>query len=159
MILDNKAFSFLGLHANLLKNLTTLNYDEMTPVQALSLPPILDGKDVIAQAKTGSGKTVAFGLGLLQNLDVKNYNVQSVVLCPTRELADQVANEIRKLARTINNTKVLTLCGGVPFSPQAGSLEHGAHIIVGTPGRIEDHLGRGTLVLNGVNILVSKIHI
>lgn len=126
----------------------------MTPIQAKSLPLILDGKDVIAQGKTGSGKTAAFGLGLLQNLDVKRFRVQSLVLCPTRELADQVAKEIRKLARGIHNIKVLTLCGGVPMGPQIGSLEHGAHIIVGTPGRILDHLDRGRLNLDNLNTLV-----
>ena len=126
----------------------------MTPIQAQSLPPILEGKDVIAQGQTGSGKTAAFGLGLLQNLDVKKFRVQSLVLCPTRELADQVAKEIRKLARSIHNIKVLTLCGGTPMGPQIGSLEHGAHIIVGTPGRIEDHLNRGRLNLDNLNTLV-----
>ncbi len=126
----------------------------MTPIQAKSLPLIIEGKDVIAQGKTGSGKTAAFGLGLLQNLDVKHFRVQSLVLCPTRELADQVAKEIRKLARGIHNIKVLTLCGGVPMGPQIGSLEHGAHIIVGTPGRILDHLDRERLNLDNLNTLV-----
>ncbi len=126
----------------------------MTPIQAQSLPHILAGKDVIAQGKTGSGKTAAFALGLLQKLEVKKFRVQSLVLCPTRELADQVAKEIRKLARTIHNIKVLTLCGGMPFGPQVGSLEHGAHIIVGTPGRIEEHLRKATLKLANLNTLV-----
>lgn len=126
----------------------------MTPIQAESLPPILQGKDVIAQGQTGSGKTAAFGLGLLQKLNVKWFRIQSLILCPTRELADQVAKEIRKLGRSIHNIKVLTLCGGMPFGPQVGSLEHGAHIIVGTPGRIEDHLGKGTLTLENVNLLI-----
>lgn len=126
----------------------------MTPIQAQSLPAILDGKDVIAQGKTGSGKTAAFGLGLLHNLRVKRFRVQALVLCPTRELADQVAKEVRKLARAIHNIKVLTLCGGTPMGPQIGSLEHGAHIIVGTPGRIEDHLYRGRLDISELNTLV-----
>ncbi len=126
----------------------------MTPIQAQSLPLITGGKDVIAQAKTGSGKTAAFGLGLLNKLDVKKFRVQSLVLCPTRELADQVAKEIRKLARGIHNIKVLTLCGGMPVGPQIGSLEHGAHIIVGTPGRIEDHLIKGRLNLEHLDMLV-----
>jgi len=129
-------FSSLGLQAGLLKNLSTLGYEQMTPIQALSLPLILEGKDMIGQGKTGSGKTAAFGLGLLHKLNVKSYKIQSIVLCPTRELADQVASEIRKLARAIHNIKILTLCGGAPFGPQIGSLEHGAHIVVGTPGRI-----------------------
>jgi ATP-independent RNA helicase DbpA len=126
----------------------------MTPIQAQSLPAILAGKDVIAQGKTGSGKTAAFGLGLLHNLNVKRFRVQALVLCPTRELADQVAKEIRKLARAIHNIKVLTLCGGTPLGPQIGSLEHGAHIIVGTPGRIEDHLNKGRLRIDELNTLV-----
>jgi len=126
----------------------------MTPIQAQSLPFIIDGKDVIGQGKTGSGKTAAFGLGVLNSLNVKLFRVQSLILCPTRELADQVAKEVRKLGRTIHNIKVLTLCGGVPLGPQVGSLEHGAHIIVGTPGRIEDHLRKGTLNLEHVKTLV-----
>ena len=126
----------------------------MTPIQARSLPPVLEGKDVIAQAKTGSGKTAAFGLGLLQKLDVKRFRVQSLVLCPTRELADQVAKELRRLARTIHNIKIVTLCGGIPLGPQIGSLEHGAHIVVGTPGRIEEHLRKNTLTLKDLNTLV-----
>ncbi len=126
----------------------------MTPIQAQSLPPILAGQDVIAQGKTGSGKTAAFGLGLLAKLDVKDFSVQALVLCPTRELADQVSNAIRELARTTRNVKVLTLCGGQPFGPQAGSLEHGAHIVVGTPGRVEDHLRKSTLSLASLTTLV-----
>lgn len=126
----------------------------MTPIQAQSLPDIIAGKDVIGQGKTGSGKTAAFGLGLLQKLDVKRFRIQSLVLCPTRELADQVAKELRTLARAIHNIKVLTLCGGMPFGPQIGSLEHGAHIVVGTPGRIEEHVVKGTLNLENLNLLI-----
>jgi len=151
---QSTAFSSLNLNADLLKNLSSLGYKEMTDIQAQSLPFILSGKDLIGQGKTGSGKTAAFGLGLLNKLNVKRFRIQTVVLCPTRELADQVAKELRTLARTIHNIKILTLCGGVPFGPQVGSLEHGAHIIVGTPGRIEDHLGRGTLTLNDVDTLI-----
>lgn len=147
-------FSSLELQDSLLKNLASMGYQTTTPIQAQSLPHILQGKDVIGQAKTGSGKTVAFGLGLLQKLNVKRFRIQSLVLCPTRELADQVAKEIRKLARTIHNIKVLTLCGGMPFGPQIGSLEHGAHIIVGTPGRIEEHLRKGTLKLDHLTTFV-----
>ena len=153
---SNKAtdFSSLNLNADLLKNLSSLGYQTMTPIQALSLPDIISGKDVIGQGKTGSGKTAAFGLGLLEKLNVKRFRIQSLILCPTRELADQVAKEIRKLARAIHNIKVLTLCGGTPFGPQIGSLEHGAHIIVGTPGRVEEHVIKGTLKLNDLEILI-----
>ena len=152
--MSDTLFSSTSLSKALVDNLTTLGYKEMTPIQAQTLPLVLAGKDVIGQGKTGSGKTAAFALGLLNNLNVKRFRIQSLVLCPTRELADQVAKEIRKLARAIHNIKVLTLCGGTPMGPQIGSLEHGAHIIVGTPGRIEDHLGRGRLDLSEVNTLV-----
>ena len=153
-ILSQQPFSSLSLHSDLLSNLESLDYNEMTDIQAQSLPVILDGQDIIAQGKTGSGKTAAFGLGLLNKLDVKRFRIQTLILCPTRELADQVGKEIRRLARGIHNIKVLTLCGGMPFGPQIGSLEHGAHIIVGTPGRIEDHLSKGTLNLDNVDTLV-----
>ncbi|UZJ45539.1 ATP-dependent RNA helicase DbpA [Marinimicrobium sp. C6131] len=147
-------FATLPLDPALLRNLESLAYHHMTPVQAQSLPAILSGQDVIVQARTGSGKTAAFGLGLLHKLQGESFRIQSLVLCPTRELADQVAEEIRTLARTLANIKVLTLCGGVPIGPQIGSLEHGAHIVVGTPGRIDDHLRKGTLCLDQANTLV-----
>jgi ATP-independent RNA helicase DbpA len=152
--MNQTAFSSLKLQTALLKNLESLDYRVMTPIQAQSLPLVLAGKDVIAQAKTGSGKTAAFGLGLLEKLDVKLFRVQSLVLCPTRELADQVAKELRRLARAIHNIKIITLCGGMPLGPQIGSLEHGAHIVVGTPGRIEEHLRKNTLKLNDLKTLV-----
>jgi len=126
----------------------------MTPIQAQSLPDILKGKDLLAQAKTGSGKTAAFAIGILHKLDVQAYQTQSLVLCPTRELAEQVSNEIRRLARSIPNTKLLTLCGGKPMAPQLASLEHAPHIVVGTPGRILKHLEKETLKLDGLNMLV-----
>ncbi|WP_293747636.1 ATP-dependent RNA helicase DbpA [uncultured Paraglaciecola sp.] len=150
----NKEFASLGLNNALLDNLESMGFKEMTDIQAMSLPAIIEGKDVVGKAKTGSGKTAAFGLGLLHNLKVKRFRVQALVMCPTRELAEQVALEIRKLGRGIHNIKVLTLCGGTPLGPQIGSLEHGAHIIVGTPGRIMDHLFRGRLDLSEVNTLV-----
>ncbi len=138
----------------MLANLESLGYAEMTPIQAQGLPVILKGMDLIAQAQTGSGKTAAFGIGLLNPINPRFFGCQALVMCPTRELADQVAKEIRRLARAEDNIKVLTLCGGVPFGPQIGSLEHGAHIIVGTPGRIQQHLRKGSLVLDGLNTLV-----
>ncbi|MFC4209285.1 ATP-dependent RNA helicase DbpA [Vreelandella malpeensis] len=148
------AFDSLRLPAELLDNLHTLGYHQMTPVQAQSLPLMLEGRDVLAQARTGSGKTAAFGLALLARLSLSNASVQALVLCPTRELADQVAEALRKLARTLANVKVLTLCGGAPFGPQLASLEHGAHIVVGTPGRIDEHLRKGSLSLSGLTTLV-----
>jgi len=171
-------FSALSLPAHVLANLTQLGYTSMTPIQAASLPLALLGKDLIAQAKTGSGKTAAFGIALLANLNrrgaalsrlgplggqggarggvipARRFAVQAMVLCPTRELADQVATEIRRLARAEKNVKVVVLCGGVPLRNQTASLENGAHIVVGTPGRIMDHLARGNLKLDAMNTLV-----
>ncbi len=147
-------FASLPLNPATLANLAQLGYLEMTPIQAASLPAALAGKDMIAQAKTGSGKTAAFALALLTNLNPRRFAVQSLVLCPTRELADQVTIEIRRLARAEENIKVVTLCGGVALRGQRASLEHGAHIVVGTPGRVMDHLERGYLNLEALNTLV-----
>ena len=138
----------------MLANLQQIGYDSMTPIQAASLPVALLGKDLIAQASTGSGKTAAFALTLLANLNARRFAVQTLVLCPTRELADQVSTEIRRLARAEENIKVVTLCGGVALRGQTASLEHGAHIVVGTPGRVMDHLARGHLNLDALNTLV-----
>jgi ATP-dependent RNA helicase DbpA len=147
-------FASLSLPAHVLANLQQLGYLQMTPIQAVSLPVALLGKDLIAQAKTGSGKTAAFALALLAKLNVRRFAVQALVLCPTRELADQVATEIRRLARAEENVKVVVLCGGAPLRNQTASLENGAHIVVGTPGRIMDHLGRGNLNLEAMSTLV-----
>ncbi len=126
----------------------------MTPIQQESLPHILQGHDLIAQAKTGSGKTVAFGLGVLHNLHVKTFRIQALLLCPTRELASQVASELRRLASAMHNVKILELCGGSPMKKQIHSLAHQAHIVVGTPGRVRAHLQRETLTLEHLNTLV-----
>jgi len=150
----NSDFSSLNLSDALISNLATLQYDDMTPIQAQALPLVLAGEDLIGQAKTGSGKTAVFGLGILSKLDSTAFHVQSLVICPTRELADQVAGEIRRLARGIPNTKVLSLCGGVALRPQVSSLESGAHIVVGTPGRLEDHISKKTIDLSQVTTLV-----
>ncbi len=147
-------FDSLPLKPGTLENLHSLGYLVMTPIQAASLPPALAGKDLIAQAQTGSGKTVAFALALLTNLNPRRFAVQALVLCPTRELADQVTTEIRRLARAEENIKVVTLCGGVALRGQRASLEHGAHVVVGTPGRVMDHLERQSLSLEALGILV-----
>ncbi|QMU62291.1 MAG: ATP-dependent RNA helicase DbpA [Gammaproteobacteria bacterium] len=152
--MSTTTFSYLPLIPELLTNIESLDYQEMTPIQAQSLPYILDGKDVLAQAKTGSGKTAAFAIGILEKFNPKNYQTQALVICPTRELADQVSKELRRLARAIPNTNILTLCGGKPLGPQLVSLERNPHIVVGTPGRILKHLQKGTLKLNALKILV-----
>jgi ATP-independent RNA helicase DbpA len=149
-----KRFDTLTLSAATLENLLRLGYLEMTAIQAASLPPALQGRDLIAQAKTGSGKTAAFALALLARLDLRRFEVQALVLCPTRELADQVTTEVRRLARSEDNVKVVTLSGGVPLRGQTSSLERGAHVVVGTPGRVLDHLERGHLQLSSLATLV-----
>ena len=147
-------FSSLPLSPATQANLQQLGYLEMTPIQAAALPPALAGRDVIAQAKTGSGKTAAFALALLARLDVAQPALQALVLCPTRELAEQVTLEIRRLARADDNVKVVTLAGGAPLRGQATSLAHGAHVAVGTPGRVIDHLVRETVSFDALNTLV-----
>tara|TARA_B110000483_G_scaffold90895_1_gene112245 strand:+ start:237 stop:1622 length:1386 start_codon:yes stop_codon:yes gene_type:complete len=151
---DSTDFSLLKLRSELLGNLIDLNYNEMTLVQAETLPLLIDGRDVLARAKTGSGKTAAFGLGLLNKLNVDLFKVQALVLCPTRELADQVAKEIRRLARRIPNIKILSVCGGAPLRDQIASLQRSPHIIVGTPGRVHKHLRSGTLNLDQLQTFV-----
>lgn len=129
-------FDTLALRTPLKEALKRLEFTKMTSIQSTALPVILQKKDCIAQAATGSGKTLAFGLGVLERINPKMFGTQSLILCPTRELAEQVAKVIRSLASEMGNIKVLTLCGGVPMKGQIHSLKHGAHIIVGTPGRV-----------------------
>ncbi|HNC86539.1 MAG TPA: ATP-dependent RNA helicase DbpA [Agitococcus sp.] len=147
-------FSSLPLLPVLLQSVESLGYQQMTSIQQQSLPPMLAGKDVLAKAKTGSGKTAAFGLALLSQIDPLLYKPQALVLCPTRELAEQVSKEIRALARFMANIKLLTLCGGSPIIHQINSLEQAPHIVVGTPGRVLDHLNRNTLSVEGIKVLV-----
>ena len=147
-------FSEIALSAPLKRALTEIEYVTMTPVQAASLPAVLAGTDVVAQAATGSGKTAVFALGLLSTLDPAAVKLQGLVLCPTRELADQVSREIRRLARFIPNVKVLTLCGGIPLRPHLASLAHEPHIVVGTPGRILELIQKEALPLDFLKVLV-----
>lgn len=152
--MNKNDFHTLNISKNSIKNLTSLGFLNMTPIQEKSLPYILEHRDVIAQAKTGSGKTVSFGLGVLNNLNTSKFRIQAIVLCPTRELAGQVANTLKDLARFEHNIKILTLTGGVPHKPQVHSLTHQAHILVGTPGRILKHLTEENFSANDINTLV-----
>lgn len=150
----NLSFSSLSLAQEQIANLESLGYLTMTPIQAQTVPLILKGNDIIAKAKTGSGKTAAFGIGLLEKINPRFFGAQALVLCPTRELADQVGKALRKLARSVPNIKIVLLTGGKPFGSQKASLEHGGHVIVGTPGRVQDHLRKSTLELSGLKTLV-----
>ncbi|MGC9351770.1 MAG: DEAD/DEAH box helicase, partial [Sulfurovum sp.] len=139
---------------SLLNILETLHFTQMTKIQEESIPAILEGRDILAQSKTGSGKTLAFGLPTVIRTDIANNKPQTLIITPTRELAEQVAAELRKVAAYKANLKILTLYGGVPLRAQADSLEKGAHILIGTPGRLKDHLGKDTLELNSIKTLI-----
>ena len=152
--MTTSAFASLPIKTELLTSIASLGYEQMTPIQAQALPVLLKRQDLLAQAKTGSGKTAAFAIGLLEKLDVQSYQTQALVLCPTRELADQVSKEIRQLAKTIANIKILTLCGGQPMGGQLASLERHPHVVVGTPGRILKHVQKGSLQFGGLETLV-----
>ncbi len=147
-------FASLSLSPELLEVVGELGYEKMTPIQAKSIPVLLDGRDLIGQSQTGSGKTAAFTLPILQKIDLGTHRVQALVLCPTRELCTQVAREVRKLGRRHPGLNVLILSGGQPMFPQLGALEKGVHIVVGTPGRVLDHLKRRSLDLRSVATLV-----
>jgi ATP-independent RNA helicase DbpA len=138
----------------LLDTLHTLNFTNMSEIQESAINPILAGKDILAQSKTGSGKTLAFGIPCVMSTDTANNRPQTIIITPTRELAEQIAIELRKVAAYKPNLKILTLYGGVPLRAQAESLAKGAHILIGTPGRIQDHLAKETLVLDSIKTLV-----
>jgi ATP-independent RNA helicase DbpA len=153
MMTDN-SFTTLGLEDSWIRNLDQLGYVQMTPIQADALPLMLDGRDVIGLASTGSGKTAAFGLGLLSCVTPGGDLPGALVLCPTRELAAQVADEIRRLARPLANTNVVVITGGASSTRQRESLKHGVDIVVGTPGRVLDMVKREHLNLSHVQVLV-----
>lgn len=152
--MTSDSFSQLNLSEPQVANLESLGYRHMTPVQAAATPGALNGEDMIAQAKTGSGKTAVFGLTILAKLDLAQLHPQALILCPTRELSVQVSTEVRRLARHQQNVKVTTVYGGQPISLQKLALKHGTHIVIGTPGRIRDHLEKGSLELGQVTTLV-----
>jgi ATP-dependent RNA helicase DbpA len=150
----NPSFRSLPLSPALLEVVDVLGYSELTPIQAAAIPLLLEGKDLIGQSQTGSGKTLAFALPILQKLSLETRSLGALVLCPTRELSAQVARELRKLGRNLPGLQVLVIAGGEPLRPQAQALERGVHIAVGTPGRVLDHLGRGTLDLRRAKTVV-----
>jgi len=151
--MESLTFKDLNLSKNIERAVEDMGFEEPTPIQSQSIPYLMEGKDVIGQAQTGTGKTAAFGIPALEMLDVKSKKVQVVVLCPTRELANQVAEEMSKLAK-YQNTKMLPVYGGQPIDRQIKALRRGVHIVIGTPGRVMDHIQRKTLKLDGVKMLV-----
>ncbi|WP_130620198.1 DEAD/DEAH box helicase [Dyella amyloliquefaciens] len=147
-------FAALGLHPELLRALSDVGYESPSPIQAATIPPLLEGRDVLGQAQTGTGKTAAFALPILSRIDLKPGKPQALILAPTRELAIQVAEAFQRYATYMPGLQVLPIYGGQSYGPQLHSLKRGVQIVVGTPGRVIDHLDRGTLDLSELKFLV-----
>ncbi|MDX9814095.1 MAG: DEAD/DEAH box helicase [Sulfurimonas sp.] len=147
-------FQETSLPTTLIKNLDSFGYINLTDIQALTIEPMLKQKDIIAKAHTGSGKTLAFGIGVVLNTNEKTKHPSALVLAPTRELCDQIANELKKVAKYKPNTKILTLYGGVSYGRQKASLEHSSHIVIATPSRLLKHLKNNSLTLTNINTFV-----
>ena len=147
-------FSSLGISDEMLQAVTDMGFTSPSPIQAEAIPPILAGRDVIGQAQTGTGKTAAFGIPALESIDVQDRSVQALILCPTRELALQVADEIRKLAKHKRGIRIEAIYGGDSIDRQIRSLKSGVHIVIGTPGRVMDHMERNTLKLGNVKMMI-----
>ncbi|MBA4389816.1 MAG: ATP-dependent RNA helicase [Syntrophus sp. (in: bacteria)] len=147
-------FEDLAISKDLLRAIQDIGFEEMTPIQAQAIPPILEGKDIIGQAQTGTGKTLAFGLPILESIQPKIKKLQAIVLCPTRELAIQVAEEMKRVLKFKKDVVILAVYGGQPIDRQIRVLKSGAHIMIGTPGRTIDHINRGTLKLDSVKTVV-----
>ena len=147
-------FEDLDLNPQILRAIKEMGFEEATPIQAQSIPAVMSGRDVIGQAQTGTGKTAAFGIPLLEKIDPKNKKLQAIVLCPTRELAIQVAEEIRNLAKYMHGIKVLPIYGGQEIVKQIRSLKSGTQLVIGTPGRVMDHMRRRTIKAETVQMMV-----
>ncbi len=143
-----------GIDERIIRAVEEMGFEQMTPIQEQAIPVFLSGKDIIGQAQTGTGKTAAFGIPILEKIDPENKSLQAVVLCPTRELAMQAADELRKFARYLHGIKVLPIYGGQDIVRQIKNLKSGVQIIVGTPGRVMDHMRRRTIKMGHVHTLV-----
>src|SRR5215813_2147483 len=149
-----KLFSELGLSPEILKAIDKLGFEQAAPIQASAIPILMAGGDVVGQSQTGSGKTAAFAIPAIEKVDPRQRAVQILILCPTRELAIQVSEEVHRLALFKNGLHALPIYGGQSFDRQLAGLKHGANIVIGTPGRIMDHLRRGTLTLAKVTMVI-----
>ena len=138
----------------ILRAVKEMGFDQMTPIQEQAIPLFMTGRDIIGQAQTGTGKTAAFGIPILQKINPDDRNVQAVILCPTRELAMQAAEELRKFSRYMHGIKVAAIYGGQDIVRQIKNLKGGVHIIVGTPGRVMDHMRRRTLKMEHIHTVV-----
>ncbi len=152
--MDTADFAGLGLSEALLGTIADLGYEAPSPIQAATIPPLLAGRDVVGLAQTGTGKTAAFALPVLQGLDLQQRSPQALVLAPTRELALQVCEAFERYASRLHGVRVLPIYGGAAYGPQLSALKRGVHVVVGTPGRIIDHLNKGTLDLTELRFLV-----
>ena len=152
--MEKLKFKDLNISPEIQKAVADMGFEEASPIQSLAIPQILAHKDVTGQAQTGTGKTAAFGIPLLENIDSEDNNLQAIILCPTRELAIQVAEELRKLSVYLPKIDVLPVYGGQPIDRQIKALQKGVQIIIGTPGRVMDHIDRGTLSLNNIKTVI-----
>lgn len=152
--METMSFEELNLDPRILRAINEMGFEQPSPIQAQAIPAVMEGSDIVGQAQTGTGKTAAFGIPMLQNMDTKEKHLQAIVLCPTRELAIQVAEEIRKLGKFVHGVKILPIYGGQDITKQIRSLKAGVHIIIGTPGRVMDHMRRKTLKLDEVSMVV-----
>jgi ATP-dependent RNA helicase DeaD len=152
--MQHKRFDDLTLSTELQQAVASMGFEDLTPIQSGAIPLILDGKDIIGQAQTGTGKTLAFGIPMLELLARHGRKLEGLVLCPTRELAVQVAEELKRLARYRRDVHIVPVYGGQPIKRQLDSLKKGARIVVGTPGRIMDHMSRGTLIFDALTMVV-----
>ena len=152
--MEEARFEDLGLCPEIMKAVKNMGFEEASPIQAKAIPAMLEGKDIIGQTQTGTGKTAAFGIPLLEKIDPKNKKLQAIVLCPTRELAIQVAEEIRNLAKYMHAIKVLPIYGGQEIVKQIRSLKSGTQLIIGTPGRVMDHMRRKTVKMENIHTVV-----
>ncbi|MBE6011992.1 MAG: DEAD/DEAH box helicase, partial [Lachnospiraceae bacterium] len=152
--MNTKKFQEMNLSLSVLKAIEDLGYEEATPIQSQSIDLIMKGRDVLGQSQTGTGKTAAFGIPCVELTDPDDRRLQSLVLCPTRELAIQVSEEIRKLLKYKDNVRVLPIYGGQPIDRQITALKKGAQIVIGTPGRVMDHMRRHTLKMDNVKIVI-----
>ena len=152
--METEKFEELNLSKELRRAVREFGFEEMTPIQAKTIPLILEGRDVIGQAQTGTGKTLAFGLPVLESIHPRVRKPQAIILCPTRELAIQVAEELQSVLKYKREITILPVYGGQPIDRQIRTLNSGAHVIIGTPGRTIDHIKRGTLKLDNIKTVV-----
>lgn len=152
--MENMKFEDMNLSPEICRAVLDMGFEEATPIQSQAISVIMEGNDVIGQSQTGTGKTAAFGIPCLEMIDQENKGLQAVILCPTRELAIQVSEEFRKLLKYMENVRVLPIYGGQPIDRQIMALRKGAQVIIGTPGRVMDHMRRRTLKMEAVKMVI-----